>query len=90
MAKKSKEELEYHALLENIRNLIKLRQGREFIWYVLSICDLYSDVFTGNSRTFYQEGKRAVGLEILALLEDADSTIYPRMLLNKAKEKENG
>jgi len=87
--KKSPEELEYHALIENVRELMKLRQGKEVIWYILSLCNLYGDIFTGNSRTFYEEGKRAVGLEILGLLEEADKTIYPRLLLERTKGVEN-
>lgn len=79
---------EYDILLGNVRELLKLRQGRDVLWHVLSFCQLYTDIFSGNSSTFYLEGKRAVGLEILQMLEDADPTAYARLLLDKQKEKE--
>lgn len=74
-------------LLEaNIRTLAKDPVGREFIWTVLSMCGIYHNQFSGNSTTFFLEGKRAVGLELIELLGDADETIYPSLLLEKAKE----
>lgn len=85
--KKSDEELEYHLLLEHVREVCKSRPGKELVWYILSLTDLYSDSFTGNSSTFYREGKRAVGLSILQLLEDADNTLYARLLLDKQKQE---
>ena len=90
MKKLTDEEREYQALLENIRSLMSGKGARGLVWHILSMCDLYSDAFAGNSRTFYIEGKRAIGLGILQLLDEADPTIYPRMLLEKAKEIKNG
>jgi hypothetical protein len=82
----------YKALCANTRELLKTRQGKDFIWYVLDRANLYSDVFTGDNQTFYLEGRRSVGLAVLQLLEDIDPTAYPRLLLdrNKSKEIENG
>jgi len=82
------EEREYRALLENVRQLMKSKAGQDVVWFILSMCNLYGDQFSGNSRTFYEEGKRSVGLEILQLLEEADATIYPRLLLDMMKRKE--
>jgi hypothetical protein len=42
--------------------------GRRVLYEVLSLCGIYSDSFTGNSTTFYKEGKRAVGLQILEMV----------------------
>ncbi len=87
---KSKEEIAHDLLVANTRDLLKTRSGRDFIWHVLSISNLYGDIFTGNSQTFYYEGKRAVGLEVLQLLEDVGKTAYAQLLLTKQKEDENG
>ena len=84
--KKSSEEAEYELLKANTRELLKTSAGKSLIWHVLSICNLYGESFTGNSSTFYNEGKRAVGLEILQLLEDADKLAYATLLLAKQKE----
>ena len=70
-----------------VKRLLKTSDGRAFIWYVLSLCELYSSTFTGNSTTFYREGKRDIGLEILRLLEEVDPTAYPRLILLMQKEE---
>jgi len=81
--KKTQEEKEYGVLLAKMRELLKTSYGQDVIWHILSLCDIYSDAFTGNSRTFYNEGKRSIGLQILHFLEEADPTIYGRLILAK-------
>lgn len=78
----TQEEKDYEVLLANIREVLKSRQGKQFIWHILSLSNIYSDSFTGNSTTFYNEGRRSIGLQVLQLLEDADPTLYPRLLLD--------
>lgn len=87
MAKtKDRDEVQHNLLCSNMRDVTKTRAGKEVIWAILAMCGLYSESFTGNSQTFYMEGKRAVGLEILQLMEDTDKTLYARMLLESSKE----
>lgn len=87
MAKtKDRDEVQHNLLCSNMRDVTKTRSGKEVIWAILAMCGLYSESFTGNSQTFYMEGKRAVGLEILQLMEDTDKTLYARMLLESSKE----
>ena len=90
--KKTKEELEHHVLLENVRELLKTSYGKDVIWHILSFCNLYSDGFTGDNATFYNEGRRAVGLQLLHLLDEADPTAYARLILAKQdiEVNENG
>jgi hypothetical protein len=87
MEKQTEEEKEYSNLLSDIRELSKSSPGKNFIWHVLSLCNLYTESFTGNSHTFHLEGKRSVGLQVLLALEDADPTLYARLLLDKQKQK---
>lgn len=81
------EEKEYELLLGNVREVLKSRAGKAVIWHILSLGNIYSDSFTGNSTTFYNEGRRAIGLQVLQLLEDADPTLYPRLLLDNMNVK---
>lgn len=86
--KKTNEEIEYDTLVANTRELLKTRAGRDFIWHTLSLTNLYGDIFTGNSTTFYNEGKRSIGIQILELLEDVSKTAYAELLLLKQKAEE--
>lgn len=84
--KKTKEEKEYGVLLANVREVSQSSAGKELIWHILSLCDIYSDAYGGPTETvLHLSGKRAVGLSILQLLDDADLSIYPRLLLEKRK-----
>jgi hypothetical protein len=88
-SKKSQSEIEYDILCENVSMVLSTRQGKDVIWHILSLCNLYSSTFTGNSQTFYLEVKRVVGLDILKLLEDADPTLYPKLILEKQENKDD-
>jgi hypothetical protein len=61
-AKKEKARLAHDA-----KRVFGTEEGERIFWYLLDKCEMFTDVFTGNSRTFYLEGKRAVGLELLKL-----------------------
>lgn len=88
------DEKDYKVFLENVANLANTPQGRAFIWHLLSVCNLYDDCNSGDTNTYYMLGRRSIGLEILDILNDADPTAYPNMLLNAAKqqleEEDNG
>jgi len=77
---KTTEEKEVDLRSANIRALVKTRPGRELVWEVLGMCDLNTP---GASK--YQAGKRQVGLDLLQILEDADPTIYPNLILENIK-----
>jgi hypothetical protein len=79
----------YAALKANYREMLKTRAGREVIWHILSLCDIYTDGFTGNSTTFFIAGKRNVGMQLIEVMTDADPTAYPRLLLEHAHDKED-
>ncbi len=46
--------------------LMNQREGRRFMWRLLQSCHLYESSFTGTSATFFREGERNVGLQVLA------------------------
>ena len=73
-------------LLSNIRELMKLRQGKEVIWWILSQCGIYD--FPAQENTEYFEGRRSVGLDVIQLMSEADPEMYPRLLLEYARKEE--
>lgn len=74
-------------ILAHVKSVAQTRSGKEVIWEILSMCNMYSTTFTGNSQGAYLEGRRAVGLDILSLLEEMDDTFYPNLILQMRKNK---
>lgn len=51
--------------LDDVLALMRSPSGRRFVWRLLSLCGVYQTSFTGNSGTFFNEGQRNVGLQVL-------------------------
>lgn len=51
---------------EALKSLLKSENGRWFLMRLLDMTGVMANSFTGNSTTFYNEGRRQVGLDILA------------------------
>lgn len=53
-----------------LREILGNESGRWFLMRLLDFTKVNQSCFTGNSHTFYNEGKREVGLEILRMITD--------------------
>lgn len=82
----NEEEKRQEVLDANVREVMRTTHGRDVIWEILDLCGIYSLNTTGDRE---QEGRRMVGISILAMLEEADPEIYPKLLLAK-QESNNG
>lgn len=49
----------------DLRKVLSLPEGRRLIWKILAEAGVFRSSFTGNSETFYNEGRRRIGLFIL-------------------------
>ncbi len=91
---KTPEEIERGIFLSNLRELLKTRHGKDFVWYVLELSGIYSHFSTSDINNLLKaEGRRTVGLDVIDTLMDADPEIYPRLLLDKQRrieDDENG
>jgi hypothetical protein len=54
----------------DLKWLMSDKRGRRVIWRLLESTGLYQSSFTGNSETFFREGRRDVGLKLLATVQD--------------------
>jgi hypothetical protein len=59
--------------------LMNQSEGRRFVWRLLQSCHLYETSFTGTSATFFREGERNVGLQVLADITRLCPDLYARM-----------
>jgi len=59
--------------------LMNQREGRRFIWRLLQSCHLYETSFTGTSATFFREGERNIGLQVLTDIVRLCPGLHARM-----------
>lgn len=59
---------------------------RYLLRWVLDRAGLFEPSFTGNSGTFYNEGKRDLGLELVNLLNEIDPYEFVRLMKEGADE----
>lgn len=43
------------------KEVLSTREGRMVVWELLKFTKLFAEAFTGNSQTFYNEGRQSVG-----------------------------
>lgn len=80
--KKAEDEkaLDDEAKLEALRASLKTYGGRKWAWDMLIDCHFFRVVFTGNSTTFFNDGMRAVGLQLFNDIMKADPGAFATML----------
>lgn len=74
--------------LEDVRALMATDEGRRFMARLLRITRVLHDSFTGNSTTFYNEGRRAVGSTVMADISRADPDGFVRLLKDEIERED--
>jgi hypothetical protein len=94
MGKKSKpqdnvdtlQEPDRRSQLDDMRAVLATVAGRRVFNRILARAHVYSTTFTGNSSSFFNEGMRSLGLQILADIQVADFESYLKMLRENHNE----
>lgn len=73
--------------MDDLNAVLGTPAGERVIWTILEACGVFRTSMTGNSQTFFNEGRRSVGLEIFAAINEADATAFGRMAAN-ARERD--
>jgi hypothetical protein len=71
--------------IEDFKWLVAHKQGRRILWRLLSMSGVFRTSMTGNSNTFFNEGRRDIGLQLLAEVNEHSLDAYVLML----KESKN-
>jgi hypothetical protein len=67
--------------------IVSNKRGRRFIWRFLEKAGVFRSSFTGNSETFFREGSRNMGLQVLAMVHEHAPEAYT-LMLSEQKEHE--
>ncbi|PUB87069.1 MAG: hypothetical protein DBP02_02155 [gamma proteobacterium symbiont of Ctena orbiculata] len=73
---------------ESLKYIMVDERGRTFIWWLLTQCHVYNTSFTGNSQTFFLEGERNVGLQVIERLHAKHLDDYLRMMKEHATNED--
>lgn len=76
--------------LSDLRHVLSSPQGRRFVWRYLGACGVFTqrNCFEPN-QTFYNEGRRSIGLQILSEVTEAEPSAYLTMAQEAKKEQDN-
>lgn len=89
---KERSRFERQVELDDFKWLMSSKRGRRIVWRLLSATGVYRQSYTGNgSDTFFREGARSIGLQIVATLHAIDGGAESYALMrNEAKANRNG
>jgi hypothetical protein len=65
--------------LTDLLKVLALPEGRRFIWRLLSEAGVFRTSFTGNSQTYFNEGRRDLGLLFLNEVMAAKPEAFTQM-----------
>jgi len=80
---KAKAELEHSQYIEDLKRILSTKEGKRFFNKFFSDSMIFETTFTGDSKTFFKEGARNVGLRIFSNVIEA----RPDLLLELATKK---
>lgn len=66
--------------LSDLKSLMSEPLGRRFMWSLLARAGVFLSCFTGNSTTFFNEGKREIGLQYMHMINEACPELYHVMV----------
>ena len=63
-----------------VQNLLSTPDGKVLLFRLIEMTGVFASSVTGNSATFYNEGRRSVGLELYRLLMSADPLALQKLV----------
>jgi hypothetical protein len=73
--------------LDDLKVVLKKPEGRRVVYKILCDCGVFKASFTQNSNTTaFNEGKRDIGLGLLADLDKVEPNAYSQMLIEHFSE----
>jgi cytochrome oxidase Cu insertion factor (SCO1/SenC/PrrC family) len=81
----------YKLFVAKVRELTKDSNFEDFVNFLLDTTNFNGNNYTNdNNLTMYLTARRSVFFDVMSVLEEADPTYYPRILLKRAKVIKDG
>lgn len=80
---------------ENLAWVASTKKGQEYLMWELMECGIWRSSFSPNSnQTAFNEGRRDIGLALVALMDEVDPNLFPKLQRDyfselKSKETQN-
>lgn len=68
---------------EDFLELMSTKAGRRFIKALLVDCGVFRSSYTGSAETYFREGRRDVGLRVLARINEWCPQLYATLMQEK-------
>lgn len=86
-ARKEQEQQAARLEIEDVKWLMSDKRGRRFVWRQLSKAGVFRTSFTGNgSETFFNEGKRVMGLDLMVQINEHCPNRYNEMVTEQTTQ----
>lgn len=76
----AKAQLQRKREIEDFKWLVGHKQGRRLLWRLLSMTGVFTSSMTGNSQTFFNEGRRDIGLQLMAEVNEHSLEAFVQMM----------
>lgn len=76
-------------LRDDLRSALGDPAMRRVLVWVLQLTGVYAPSYTGGDGTYYREGKRSVGLQLIAGLTDVDPMAYVELLRDTVAQQQD-
>lgn len=83
----TKEKRQREKDLDDVRNVLTTLPGRRLLWRYLSECGVFRTSWHPSALIHFNEGKRDMGLKILADITDADENFLLQMMKENKEKK---
>jgi hypothetical protein len=72
----------------DLKEVMSTAQGRRFVWRLIRQSGTFDVSFTGNNTTFFNEGRRSVGVELMTEAQSVAAADYVHMLTETLRASE--
>lgn len=86
-AAKKAEFIQRQKELDDIKKVLKTKYGRDFVWKILTHCNVFGSIWVPSAKIHYNSGKQDLGHYLMAEIMEADEQLFFKMM-KENNEKE--